>query len=380
MTVEWDVAVLGAGIVGASTAWHLARQGARVVVIDATGPAAEASGASDGAVSVSSKKPGVLARLATDSLLYTRALAANGPLAGHFHPRPAWYFATSEAESAALDALAEKLATLAGPVGIGRDGGAALLAGTGAPVRRLVEITGEGHMTGYSACAAYLGDPGIARLWPARVQGLEGLGVGVAVVLSDGRRITAGRVVVAMGVQSPSLLAGLPVHPLAGHLIVTDRGPGALPDGALTAASYLLAKAVARGVLPDTPVVIDPLRTGQVLIGSSRVPEGDPSRIDTATLLRLVQRATQVWPALAARRVIRVFAGVRAAVTDGLPLVGPLTDDPRVIVATGFEGDGICLSALIGREVAAMALGLSPSVDLAALSPARFYPVRAVAP
>ena len=132
--------------------------------------------------------------------------------------------------------------------------------------------------------------------------------------------------------------------------------------------------------LPDTPVVIDPLRTGQVLIGSSRVPEGDPSRIDTATLLRLVQRATQVWPALAARRVIRVFAGVRAAVTDGLPLVGPLTDDPRVIVATGFEGDGICLSALIGREVAAMALGLSPSVDLAALSPARFYPVRAVAP
>lgn len=377
---EWDVAVLGAGIVGASTAWHLARSGARVVVIDATGPAAEASGASDGAVSVSSKKPGVLARLATESLLYTRILAANGPLAGQFYPRPAWYFATSDAEIAALDALADKLATLAGPVSIGRDGTAALLPGTGAPVRRLVEITGEGHMTGYSACAAYLADPGIARLWPARVQGLEGLAEGVAVALADGRRITAGRVVMALGVQSPGLIAGLPVRPLAGHLIVTDRGPGGLPDGALTAASYLLAKTVARGVLPDPPVVIDPLRTGQVLIGSSRVPQGDPAVLDAPTLLRLVRRATQVWPALAARRVIRAFAGVRAAVDDGLPLVGPLAGDPRIIIATGFEGDGICLSALIGREVAAMALGLSPSADLSALSPRRFDPMRAVGP
>ena len=122
MHTEFDVAVLGAGIVGAATAWHLAQQGARVIVLDATGPAAAASGASYGAVSVASKKPGVLARLATESLLYTRILAKNGPLAGQFHARSSWYFATNDVELEALDALRAKLLALDGPVRIGQDG------------------------------------------------------------------------------------------------------------------------------------------------------------------------------------------------------------------------------------------------------------------
>ncbi|MFZ1681898.1 MAG: FAD-dependent oxidoreductase, partial [Rhizobiaceae bacterium] len=53
-----DVVVVGAGIVGASIAHHLARRGLAVTVIDRIGPAAAASGASDGAVSVASKRPG----------------------------------------------------------------------------------------------------------------------------------------------------------------------------------------------------------------------------------------------------------------------------------------------------------------------------------
>jgi glycine/D-amino acid oxidase-like deaminating enzyme len=103
---DYDVAVLGAGIVGASAAWHLARRGMRVVVIDASGPAAAASGASDGAVSVASKKPGVMARLANRSLAYTRRLAeAGGPLRGVFGDRPSYYLATSPAEEQALGDL-----------------------------------------------------------------------------------------------------------------------------------------------------------------------------------------------------------------------------------------------------------------------------------
>lgn len=376
MTSGFDTAVLGAGVVGASVAWHLASRGVRVALLDAVGPAAAASGASDGAVSVSSKKPGPLARLAAASLAYTRQLAAAGPLRNAFLARPAWYFATSGDEVAALDALNAKLAALGGPVRAVRDGGPDLLPGAGACVRRLVEIGGEGHMTGYAATAAYLGHPEIVRHWPVCVRQIEAAADHVTVHLADGGVLRAGQVVAALGVSSPTLFPGLPVAPLAGQLIVTDRGPvGSLP-GALTAASYLIAKTVAPTDLPDPPVVIDPLATGQMLIGSSRDPHGDPALVDFATMLRLVRRAAQVWPPLAARRVIRVFAGVRAAVADGLPIVGPLPGAPRILLATGFEGDGICLSALIGREVAAMALGKAPDpaveADLAALSPARF--------
>lgn len=376
MASRFDTAILGAGVIGASVAWHLAQHGARVVVIDATGPAAAASGASDGAVSVSSKKPGPLARLAAASLLYTRHLAACGPLATVFLPRPAWYFATSDAELVALDALRGKLAALDGPVRAIRDAGPEALPGVSSCVRRLVEIDGEGHMTGYAATAAYLAHPGIARRWPARVTAIDSGANGVVIRLSDGSEIRADHAVAALGVSTPTLFPDLPVRPLAGQLVVTDRGPVGALSGALTAAAYLIAKTVSPTDLPDPPVVIDPLATGQMLIGSSRDEHGDPARVDFTTLLHLVRRAASVWPALAERRVIRMFAGVRAAVTDGLPIVGPMPGAPRIIQATGFEGDGICLSALIGREVAAMALGRSPDAilvkDFAALSPGRF--------
>ncbi len=379
MNAEYDVAVLGAGVVGASCAWHLAQRGARVVVIDATGPAAAASGASDGAVSVASKKPGVLARLATESLLYTRALAQGGPLSGHFHARPSWYFGTSEPELAALDALIAKLDGLDGPVRSGRDGGAGLLAGTGEVVRRLVEIRGEGHMTGFSATRAYLSDARIARLWPAPVAAIEPDAQGVTLRLAGGQSLRAGRVVAALGVATPRFFPDLPVRPLAGQLIVTDRAPLGALDGALTAASYLIAKTADPARLPEPPVVIDPLSTGQMLIGSSRVDHGDAARMDFDTILRLVRRAAAVWPALAQRRMIRAFVGVRAAVADGLPIVGPMPGAGRILMATGFEGDGICLSSLIGREVAAMVLGEAPTAglarDLAALAPERFQPL-----
>lgn len=369
--------MLGAGVIGAATAHHLARSGARVTVIDVTGPSAGASGASDGAVSVASKKPGTLARLATASLLYTRQLAAEGVLARAFVPRPAWYFATLDAEEHALDALVAKLRAIDGPVQACADGGAALLPGTGAGVRRLVKISGEGHMTGYAATAALLDHPGIMRRWPDQVRSIDPDASGVTLTLASGR-LRARTVVVATGLGTLSLFPGLPMRPRAGQLFVTDRGQGGHLPGALTAASYLIAKTEDPARLPEPPVVIDPLTTGQYLIGSSREDHGDLSRVDFATMIALIRRAATVWPALGERRVIRAFAGVRAATADGLPIVGHMPDAPNVIMATGFEGDGICLSALIGREVAKMALGDAPdgalADDLSALSPARFAP------
>ena len=39
MTDHWDTIVVGAGVFGAWTAWHLQRTGQRVLVLDAWGPA-----------------------------------------------------------------------------------------------------------------------------------------------------------------------------------------------------------------------------------------------------------------------------------------------------------------------------------------------------
>ncbi len=361
-SLDFDVAVAGAGIVGASVAHHLAAAGLSVALIDAEGPAAAASGASDGAVSVASKKPGIMARLASQSLIYTRSLAG-GVLAPAYRARPSYVFGMGAAELEAMDALVAKLAGLAGPVRVAADGGGDLLPGLGAAVERLVVLQGEGHMPGHLAVRAYLGTAGIVPIWPARLLGIEAGADAVELDLGH-RRLRAGRLVAALGVTTPQLFPGLPVIPRAGQLMVTDRGTAGQLPGSLTAAAYLLAKTSSSRALPLSPVVIDPLATGQFLIGSSRDDHGDAGRVDFTTLRALLGRAVAAWPALGNRQIVRCFAGVRAAVTDGLPIVGPLPGAGRVIVATGFEGDGICLSALIGREVARIAAraGLQPGL------------------
>jgi glycine/D-amino acid oxidase-like deaminating enzyme len=142
--------------------------------------------------------------------------------------------------------------------------------------------------------------------------------------------------------------------------------------GSLTSAAYLRDKSE-RGVdLDRAPVVIDPLRTGQLLIGSSREDNGTSEHTDFATVRRILSAGVACWPALAQRRVIRVFAGVRTASADGMPIVGPKPDAPNLIFATGFEGDGICLAPVIGREVARLVTGKPVMRELAALSPDRF--------
>src|ERR1700741_3891878 len=48
MNERYDVAVIGAGVLGAWTAWHLGRRGRRVLLVDAYGPAnARASSAGE---------------------------------------------------------------------------------------------------------------------------------------------------------------------------------------------------------------------------------------------------------------------------------------------------------------------------------------------
>ncbi len=70
--------------------------------------------------------------------------------------------------------------------------------------------------------------------------------------------------------------------------------------------------------------------------------------------------------------MIRTFSGVRTASVDGLPIVGRHPSIGALAIATGFEGDGICLGPLMGRLAAELVLGRPCSVDIGALSPARF--------
>lgn len=377
---RYDVAVVGAGIIGASIAWHLAESGMRTVVLDAVGPAAGASGASDGAVSVATKRPGPLVPLACRSLRYCGKLAEpGGVLEGVFHTRPSYLFATDAPEEDVLDVVRKRLRDAEAPVRVHRDGdrqGASIL-GLGDNVRRVIELDGEGHMLAYEAVRRFLSHPELDLRWPCPVHGLSDVNGGIAVE-TEAASVTAECVVLACGLGAPEFAPDLDMKPRSGQLIVTERPTVATQAlrGALTSAAYLMDKTAGAGQARNAPVVIDPLSTGQFLVGSSREDGGDPGTTDFRTVRRILASAVACLPALRDQRILRVFAGVRAATPDGLPYVGTTSLSSRIFVAAGFEGDGICLAPEIGRSVAALIATGVASDDLIPLSPLRRAAVR----
>ena len=125
-------------------------------------------------------------------------------------------------------------------------------------------------------------------------------------------------------------------------------------------------------------MVIDPLATGQLLIGSSRETGGSERQTDFATVRTLLKSAADCLPALRRRRVLRVFAGVRAATPDAVPYAGLLPGCRNAFVAAGFEGDGICLAPLVGRAFAGWVSSGKTEPGFDRLDPARVTSNQAV--
>ncbi|MCM0021795.1 MAG: FAD-binding oxidoreductase, partial [Tagaea sp.] len=74
--LDTDIAIFGAGIMGAGCAYELAKAGKRVALIDRALPVSGTSGACDGFVSVCTKTPGPAMRLAIASQKLWRDWAA----------------------------------------------------------------------------------------------------------------------------------------------------------------------------------------------------------------------------------------------------------------------------------------------------------------
>jgi glycine/D-amino acid oxidase-like deaminating enzyme len=383
------VVIVGAGIVGAATAYFLGRAGVTVRVLESASPASQATGAADGAVSVASKRAGPMMTAALAGIALYRELAAEGLFGDLFVPRSTFLIAMTEAEVEVLDRHAAVLAAAGVTVErIDRTRLHAVAPALSRSARAAVEVRDEGHAIGYQLVRRLLAASGAVVERHSPVEGLlrdptTGAVRGVATARGD---IAADAVVIAAGSGSAALvgLAGV-LRPRKGQLLVTERAPDlnrALP-GAIMSCRYLMSKGGDRSAGAGTDrgygLVIDPLRTGQFLIGGTR-EDGDPRRDnDHEAVAHVLGDALQLLPGLADVRLLRAFVGVRTAVVDSLPLVGRVPGHDGLFVATGFEGDGICLGPITGREISRLVLGERPSIDLAAFDPGRFGDGRAAA-
>lgn len=375
-----SVLIAGCGIVGAATAFFLARHGVDVTIIDREGPAAAATGAADGAVSVASKRPGPMMVAALSGVALYRQLLAEGVLEDLFKPRSTFIIAASDEECAVLDAHG---AALRGEgVTVETLGRAALMQRFPAlsPSARMgAEVKGDGHAIGYRIVNRLLSASGatVRRGVSAThlIEAKNGRVDGIATNQGDFR---ADAVVIAAGNGAASLLRldGV-MKPCKGQLLVTERAPtlNASMPGSIMSGRYLLSKGSQKGG-PATGrgygLVVDPLVTGQFLIGGTREDSDARQTNDFDAVKHILADAVALVPGLADVRLLRAFAGVRTAVVDSLPLVGRWPVFDNLFVAAGFEGDGICLGPVMGQAIAALVCGEHPALDLSPFTPARF--------
>jgi len=200
------------------------------------------------------------------------------------------------------------------------------------------------------------------------------LGVAVETITADGIRlrdgtsIAAGIIVNSAGSWSPQLTRGLDVKKRKGHLVITDRYPNFLRHqlvelGYLKSAHSLTADSVAFN--------IQPRKTGQLLIGSSRQYDVQESSVDVSILTRMLDRAVDYLPSLRKLSSLRTWTGFRAATPDKLPLIGPHAEHKRLYLATGHEGLGITTSLGTAKLLVAQIMNRETYIPVAPYLPAR---------
>jgi len=361
------VVVVGSGIAGASAAWHLARRGVEVVVVDA-GHTGAATAAGAGIVSpwaaqdeghfvlagpAAGYYPQLVAALAEDTGVPTSYTVVGGLVASRDRDELRRVHERASARAAEHRA--------AGEVSLLDPERARALFPPLAPDLAAVHVGGGARVDGRQVRASLLD---AARTRGAEVRAgtvvLSDAGVRV-----DGDVVPADAVVVAAGAWTGELVAALgvalPVAPQRGQIthlgVRPGQGTASWPVvSPLGSGHYLLA-------FPDERVVVGATReTGS----------GFDHRVTAVGQLEVLEQALAVAPGLHDATLRETRVGFRPATPDGRPVLGPLPGHPHVVLATGFGPSGLTVAPYAGALVADLVLDEPPRLNLTPYRPDRF--------
>ena len=175
-----------------------------------------------------------------------------------------------------------------------------------------------------------------------------------------GRRghYSAPQVVLAAGAWI-RLLGGLPrplpVEPVRGQMLALPWPAGVERAIVYHRSCYLLG------------------RGAEAIAGSTMEYVGYDPSVTSSGLARILSAAGALVPALAHVPVSRSWAGLRPVSSDGLPILGPEPRLPGLWYAAGFGRHGVLLAAIAALLLRIMMNGQTPSEDVSALRPQRFY-------
>lgn len=354
-----DVAIIGGGIIGLTSAYFLAKAGASVAVYDRGDFGKEASWAGAGIV-----PPGDPDRAATpaDALRgigarrfphFSAELRNLTGIDNGYRPCGGVEFLSAEdadvpavwaAEGIRFERLTLAQARELEPLGD--------IEGEPYLLPDCAQVRNPRHLRALVAACERVGVKLFPHCGAAEWERAEGR-VG-AVRMADGERVEAGRFLLAAGAWSEGLLGALGhrphVHPVLGQIALL-RGEG--PSRVL-----MLGKRY-----------IVPRGDGLTLIGSTEEPEaGFEKRTTPEGVAGLLAFAVQAVPVLGSAKLETSWCGLRPGSPDGLPFLGAVPGWRNVFVATGHFRAGVQLSIGTAQAMTELLTGRPLCVPLEAFA------------
>lgn len=367
--MTFDVAIVGAGIVGAACAAALAREGLSVIVIDAGGIATGTTAAGMGHIVAMDDSKAQFALTLYSQQLW-KNIADEMPASCEFeHCGTIWVAADEEEmdevrrkhefyekHGIATEILDEKRLREAEPnLAEGLAGG--------------LRVAGDSVVYQLTA-TRYLMDKAVAKGAVLKT-GKRVISINDGELkLENGDKIAAGNVINAAGAFASELSPKLNIKKRKGHLVITERYPNFVSHQ-LIELGYLKS---AHGKDADSVAFnVQPRSTGQILLGSSRQFGDETSEINNAIVSRMTARAFEYMPKLRDLAAVRIWTGFRPATPDNLPYIGKIPGFENVYAAAGHEGLGITTSLGTAELLTDEILGQKPSIPPEPYQPSRIF-------
>jgi len=364
-----DLAVIGGGLIGLSTAVAAARAGLSVTLVEARSCGRHASSASAGGVRSLNRHPAEIALARKALALWRRAPELFGDHCGYAESSQI-RVAEDEEAMAGLEARLARTQALGWDHErlIGRDELYARVPALAGHCRGALVVEDDGFADPLRAVHAFrrtarsLGVTIRENTAATTVAAEPG---GVVVGLAGGGELRARVAVNAAGAWGAGLAAsvGEPVkaRPVALQMTVTEPVPAFVKPVIGTHGRKLSLKQSEIGT-----VVI-----GGGFEGRADLETGD-SDLNFAGVTQNLANAVRLFPVLAGARVVRTWCGIEGIAADDLPVLGPSRTVPGLIHAFAFSGHGFALCPLIGQVVADLAMGRNHGFDLAPFAVERF--------